>query len=73
MEFYSFLRQFADSWVLLAMTLFYVGVIVWVFRPGTRKTYDDISQIPLRNETLPDDSDVQGTKSGNSFKMEAQP
>ena len=33
METYSFLRHLADSWVLLAMTLFFVGICVWAFRP----------------------------------------
>lgn len=49
---YSFLRELADSWVLLAMTLFYVGAIIWAFRPGSRATHDDIANIPLRNDTL---------------------
>ena len=52
METYSWLRELADSWVLLAMTLFYLGTIVWAFRPGSRETHKDISQIPLRNETI---------------------
>lgn len=52
MDTYSFLRQLADSWVLLAMVLFYLGVFVWAFRPGSRQTHDDIAQIPLRNDTL---------------------
>ena len=51
METYSLLRQFADSWMLLAMTLFFLGVIVWAFRPGSRKTHKDLSDIPFRNET----------------------
>ena len=50
METYSFLRELADSWVLLAMTLFYLGVILWAFRPGSRDTHDYIAGIPLRDE-----------------------
>ncbi|MEM7544074.1 MAG: cbb3-type cytochrome c oxidase subunit 3 [Pseudomonadota bacterium] len=53
MELYTFLRELADSWALLAMTVFFLGVVVWVFRPGVRAVHDDISQIPFRNETLP--------------------
>ena len=49
---YSFLRQLADSWVLLLMTLFYLGTILWAFRPGSRDVHDDIARIPLRNDTL---------------------
>ena len=50
MDTYSWLRELADSWVLLAMTLFYIGAILWVFRPGSTRMYKDISDIPLRNE-----------------------
>lgn len=50
MELYTLLRAFADSWFLLAMTLFYLGVIFWAFRPGSRATHDEIAQIPLRDD-----------------------
>lgn len=52
MELYTILRAFADSWFLLFMTMFYLGVMVWAFRPGSREVHDEISQIPLRNDTL---------------------
>ena len=55
MDTYSLLRQIADSWVLLAMTLFFLGVIVWAFRPGSRRTHADTSMIPFRNEDAPQD------------------
>ena len=51
---YSLLREFADSWALLALVIFYLGVIVWAFRPGSRATHDEIANIPLRHETLQD-------------------
>jgi cytochrome c oxidase cbb3-type subunit 4 len=47
METYSFLRQLADSWVLLIMFGFFISVILWAFRPGGSATYDEIAQIPL--------------------------
>ncbi|MEL7011767.1 MAG: cbb3-type cytochrome c oxidase subunit 3 [Pseudomonadota bacterium] len=50
MELYTLLRAFADSWFLLAMTLFYLGVCFWAFRPGSRVTHEEISQIPLRDD-----------------------
>lgn len=52
MDTYSFLRELADSWVLLAMVLFYIGAIVWAFRPGSRKLHRDIADIPFRNDAL---------------------
>jgi cytochrome c oxidase cbb3-type subunit 4 len=53
MDTYSFMRQLADSWVLLAMFAFFFGVIFWAFRPGSRSMHDDISQAPFRNENRP--------------------
>jgi cytochrome c oxidase cbb3-type subunit 4 len=55
MEKYSLLREFADSWVLLALTLFFLGVMVWAFRPGSRSAQDDAARIIFRNDTRPGD------------------
>lgn len=57
METYTFLRELADSWALLAMTLFFLGVVGWTFRPGARELYADTSAIPLRNDELPSEDD----------------
>ena len=53
METYSFLREFADSWMLLFLFSFFIGIIIWVFRPGSRKTYEDTANIPFRHEDKP--------------------
>jgi cytochrome c oxidase cbb3-type subunit 4 len=53
MDLYSALREFADSWALVALMLFFLGVIAWAFRPGSRAMHEDISQIPFRNEDRP--------------------
>lgn len=50
---YSILRIFADSWGLLFLFLLFVGVVLWAFRPGSRRTHDDIADIPFRNEDKP--------------------
>jgi cytochrome c oxidase cbb3-type subunit 4 len=55
METYSILRQFADSWGLLAMVICFAGVVLYALRPGSKKLHDDIAQIPLRNDELPGD------------------
>ena len=62
MDTYSFLRQLADSWVLLAMTLFYLGAILWAFRPGARGVHADIAAIPLREDepTPPEPNETAG-------------
>ncbi|WP_316015023.1 cbb3-type cytochrome c oxidase subunit 3 [Roseobacter sp. HKCCA0434] len=50
MDTYSFLRELADSWVLLILTLIFVGVILWSFRPGARPIHDDAAAVPFRHE-----------------------
>ncbi len=53
MEEYTFLRQLADSWMLLALFAFFVGVILWVLRPGSTKRYQDTANIPFRHSDAP--------------------
>jgi cytochrome c oxidase cbb3-type subunit 4 len=52
-ETYSLLRQFADSWMLLVLFAFFIGVVIWVFRPGASKTYENPATIPFRHEDKP--------------------
>ncbi|SLN50103.1 Cbb3-type cytochrome oxidase component FixQ [Pseudoruegeria aquimaris] len=53
MDTYSITRQFADSWMLLAMFVFFLGIVVWVMRPGSSKEYKDVANIPFRHENKP--------------------
>ena len=46
---YHTMREFADSWMLLAMAIFFVGAVIYVFRPGSRKSADDAAQIPFKD------------------------
>jgi len=57
MDTYTLLREFAASWMLLVMMLFFVGVVLWTLRPGSKKIHDDIARIPLRDDTPGDDRD----------------
>lgn len=57
MDTYSFLREVADSWVLLAMFSFFVGAIVWAFWPSQQAERDAASMIPFRNETAAEVAD----------------
>ncbi len=50
MDTYSFLRELADSWALLTLTLIFLGVIAWAFRPGARALHDDAAAVPFRGE-----------------------
>lgn len=61
MDTYTLMRHFADSWMMLALFLFFIGVILWAFRPGSRKAHDDSAQIPLRNDRHPIPDSNAGT------------
>lgn len=50
METYTALRTFADSWALLGMTLFFIGAVIFAFRPGSRDRANEAARIPLRDE-----------------------
>ena len=57
METYTAMRQFADSWGLLFMALFFVGVVVWVMLPGRKRDAQEASQIPFKDYGDPDHVD----------------
>ena len=57
MDTYSFLRELADSWVLLVLTLIFLGVIGWAFRPGSRPLHDDAAAVPFRNDRPVEEAD----------------
>mgnify|MGYP000530699614 CR=1 FL=1 len=59
MDKYSILREFADSWFLILMTLFFLGTVVWAFRPGSRKEHNDTANVVFRNETTADNDHPQ--------------
>ena len=52
MELYTLLRGFADSWALLAMFLFFLGVVLMVFRPSAKAMHKSAADIPLRDQDI---------------------
>ncbi len=50
---YHILREFADSWAMLALFLVFIGAVVFAFRPGSRKVHEDIANIPFRHDDKP--------------------
>jgi cytochrome c oxidase cbb3-type subunit IV len=47
---YDTIRGLADSWGLLAMFAVFVGIVLFAFRPGSKKVYDDVARIPLKED-----------------------
>ena len=52
MDTYTLLRAFADSWFLIAMFGFFLGVWVFAFWPSLKAARDDAASIPLRDDTV---------------------
>ena len=65
MDTYSILRAFADSWFLIAMFTFFLGVVIWAFLPSQRSARDDAASIPFRDQHPKNDHDyVKGQRHG---------
>jgi cytochrome c oxidase cbb3-type subunit 4 len=46
---YEWLRQFADSWALLAMIIFYLACVGWAFLPRNRQRNHDAANIIFKD------------------------
>jgi cytochrome c oxidase cbb3-type subunit 4 len=53
METYSLLREFADSWMLLVLTIVFLLVVFWAWRPGSRALHDDAANSIFRHDRQP--------------------
>ncbi len=47
---YETVRDFSDSWGLIYLVVVFVGVILFTFRPGSRKQADKNAHIPLKED-----------------------
>ncbi|MCY0095748.1 cbb3-type cytochrome c oxidase subunit 3 [Hoeflea ulvae] len=50
METYTAMRHFADSWGLVFLFAVFIGVVLFLLRPGAKKAADDAAQIPLKED-----------------------
>jgi cytochrome c oxidase cbb3-type subunit 4 len=70
---YHILREIADSWVLLALFIFFVGTWFWAFRPGSKPVHDDAANVVFRHEDAPAPEDESaGRKPDTNFDPEGQ-
>lgn len=53
METFELVHYIANTWALVAMFLFFIGVVLWVFRPGAKRIYREAAGAPFRNEDRP--------------------
>lgn len=50
MDTYSLLREFADSWALLALFAFFIGAAIFAFWPSFNAERRDAADIPFRHD-----------------------
>lgn len=50
METYTVLREFADSWFLIALFAFFLGTIAFAFWPSLTPERDEAAAIPMRDD-----------------------
>ena len=48
---YEFLRQLADSWVLLAMVPVFMALIFWPFRSGARDRNHEAATLIFKDDS----------------------
>lgn len=47
---YDALRHFADSWGLVILMGIFLIIVIFVFRPGSKKLYRHMSRLPLEDD-----------------------
>jgi len=72
METYTLLREFADSWYLLFMTLFFVGIVIWAFRPGSKSVHAETASMIFRNDDRPAEDGAAAPSSGHGQSQGAR-
>lgn len=45
---YDTVRTTASIIALVTFFVFFVGMLAWIYRPGSRKNYDDAANIPFK-------------------------
>ncbi|MFM5953475.1 MAG: cbb3-type cytochrome c oxidase subunit 3 [Novosphingobium sp.] len=49
---YDMLRHLADSWGLVGMSLVFLGLIAWPFRPGARRDNEEAANMIFADDDL---------------------
>ncbi|ATX65149.1 cbb3-type cytochrome c oxidase subunit 3 [Roseinatronobacter bogoriensis] len=72
METYTWLRAFADSWHLLFMFCFFIGVFIYILRPGASKVHDETANMIFRNDDKPESENYVTSAGRHSEPKEAR-
>lgn len=53
MQDYTYLRELSGSIGTVFLVVSFLGFVLYAFRPGSRKTHEDTSEIPFRHDDKP--------------------
>lgn len=70
METYDTLRYFISIGSLVVMVALFIGVVLFIFRPGSRKVHEETSNMIFRNDDRP--AAARGDGAPGSGKQEAR-
>ncbi len=59
MSLYDQLRHLADSYGLIALIVLFLGLCLWVFRPGARQHNQEAARSIFKDEEIERDDDDQ--------------
>ena len=57
---YETVAAWAGTFGTILVALFFIGVLIFIFRPGSKKTYEELARVPLQD----DDNDIGERKNG---------
>ncbi len=49
---YETVASWAGSIATVIFALFFIGVLIFIFRPGSKKTYEELARLPLQDEDI---------------------
>ena len=71
METYDTLRYFTSLISLVAMFVLFIGVVLFLFRPGSKKLHDETKNMIFRNDDRPAAPEGDGQR-GREQESEAR-
>ncbi len=51
---YETVAHYAGSIATVVFGLFFIGVLIFVFRPGATRTYEELAKTPLDDDEIKD-------------------
>ncbi len=49
---YETVASWAGTIATLIFGLFFIGVLIFIFRPGSGKTYEELARMPLQDDEI---------------------